>query len=912
MKRILLLICLFSAWCAYAENTMQLSSTQGHPSDTVTLTLSMTNSDEVVALQAMIPLHGQLTFVPGSCVLTDRSNGHYVTATVLHDTLRIYSYSLSLTPYSGNSGDLLSFKVVLKNEPATYTLPLCNAMLSSATGSSLNVSVTAGAATILAPKIALSTGSINYGHIPIRSTYTQNLTVQNTGNEPLNLSSISFNDSTLSATDVAQTIAVGGQSTVSIQYAPVMAGAITRQAVIHSNAHVGDSTVTILADPFSVNELRPLPVSGETDSIVTVSLRMNNMDSIVGLQSGIILPSALTYVPGSFQVSAERSNGHLASAGMSGDTLVMIITHLQNLPLHGGDGVVATFQLQLHGYGYYSLNLIQTALSDASGHNVLSAVYSNGVQIYSPSINCASTLDMGYTPVTEPLQQSISVNNNGNATLVIHQVVFTNSDFSLVTPLPVTISAWQSSELEVEYNGTQEGTHSGLMAIYSNDPFNPMKQVTLTASRYEPNYLKISADANAVVDDAAVFIDLDNYSMVTALQMDVEYPWLHYSTAPSDIHLTERCGNHLITASSLNDSTIRVLILSMQNQPISGNNGTVAKINLHPTDTTDEQSYPFRLHNVLTGGLDGLDRLTSYDSVVYIATRTVHDTTYFPVHDTTYVDVHDTTYIDIHDTTYIDVFIPIHDTTYIDVFVPVHDTIYIDVPYLVHDTTYINIHDTTYVDVYVPVYDTTYVTLYDTVVLTLHDTTYVDVPYPVHDTTYVTITLTDTVYVWQYDTTYITVHDTITIIEPLIWYTLQVLSEDVNKGVAAGSGQFPEGTDVEIAAVPIEGNRFLQWSDGSQENPRSVIVNSDMLLTAQFTTTGVENHIQPTWYAYSDGYQIIVKGVEGQTIHIYDEIGKLIYISAMAPSVVQYPISAIGTYFVQVGTGPDRKVTVMR
>lgn len=855
MKKIgLLIISLLWLGWGYASNTVQLSSAQGHPGDTVTLTLAMDNSDAVVALQTMIPLCGQLTYVPGSCVLTDRGSSHYVSATVLRDTLRIYSYSMSLTPYSGNSGALLTFRVVLKKEPATYTLPLCSTLLSSATGASLAANTTAGAVTILAPKIALSTSSINYGHIPIRSTYTQNVTVRNVGNEPLMLSSVSFSDNTLSVANATLTIPAGSQQSLTIQYAPTVASAVTYQAVFHSNAHVGDSMLTILADPFSVNELRPLYAEGETDSIVTISLRMNNMDSIVGLQTKIILPEALTYIQGSFQVSAERSNGHLASAGLSGDTLVMLITHLQNLPLHGGDGVVATFQLQLHGYGYYTLNLIQTALSDAAGQNVLSAVYSNRVQIYSPSINCANTMDLGNTSVTEPVQQSLTVRNNGNATLVISQVVFTNSDFSLVTSLPVTISAWQSSVLDVEYHGTQEGPHSGLMAIYSNDPFTPMKQVALTASRYEPNYLKISSDENAPVSDAAVFIDLDNYSAITALQMDVEYPWQHYTVAPGDIHLTERCGSHLVTASAQNDSTLRVLILSMQNTPITGNSGAVAKINLHPADTTDAQSYPLRLRNVLTGGLDGRDRLRSYDSVVYIATRIVYDTTYLDGRDTIYV----------HDTTFVDVPYPVHDTTYVGVPYPVHDTTYVEVPYTVHDTNY----------VYLPEYDTTYI--------------------------------------WQYDTIYVILHDTVTVTEPLTWYNLQVLSDDVNKGLAAGNGQFPEGTDVEIAAIPLEGNRFLQWSDGSQDNPRVVTVNSDMIYTVQFTTVGVEDHPRANWTVTAQNGEIVVRGAEGYSVRVYDDTGRLVHVVNRADAETRCFVTVSGIYLVQVDGGTARKVTVIR
>jgi len=315
-------------------------------------------------------------------------------------------------------------------------------------------------------------------------------------------------------------------------------------------------------------------------------------------------------------------------------------------------------------------------------------------------------------------------------------------------------------------------------------------------------------------------------------------------------------------------------------------------------------------------------------------TKTQYDTTYVDIHDTTYIDVHDTTYVDVfvpvHDTTYVDVYVPVHDTTYINV----HDTTYVNVPYPVHDTTYVDvhdttylwqydttfvtlhdttvltIHDTTYIDVPYPIHDTTYVTLTDTIVLNHYDTTYIDVPYPVHDTTYVT--LTDTIVLNHYDTTYISLHDTITITEPLTWYSLQVLSEDMDKGVGAGSGQFPEGTDVEIAAIPIEGNRFLQWSDGSEANPRTITLNDNITLTAMFTPVGVTDLELPSWYVYPEQGAFVVKGTGGHQVSVYDAVGKLLHRYSDAPEILRYSVPAAGSYYIQVDNGAAKKVTVVR
>jgi|GEM_PF-1168361 len=54
--------------------------------------------------------------------------------------------------------------------------------------------------------------------------------------------------------------------------------------------------------------------------------------------------------------------------------------------------------------------------------------------------------------------------------------------------------------------------------------------------------------------------------------------------------------------------------------------------------------------------------------------------------------------------------------------------------------------------------------------------------------------------------------------------------------------------EVTINAVPQEDNQFVQWSDGNTDNPRAIVVNSDIELTAQFElivppTPQVENAV---------------------------------------------------------------------
>ncbi len=54
-------------------------------------------------------------------------------------------------------------------------------------------------------------------------------------------------------------------------------------------------------------------------------------------------------------------------------------------------------------------------------------------------------------------------------------------------------------------------------------------------------------------------------------------------------------------------------------------------------------------------------------------------------------------------------------------------------------------------------------------------------------------------------------------------------------GTFTGTGIFAAGESTTINAVGNNGYKFLRWTDGSMENPRRVIVNGNIALTAQFT-----------------------------------------------------------------------------
>ncbi len=65
-------------------------------------------------------------------------------------------------------------------------------------------------------------------------------------------------------------------------------------------------------------------------------------------------------------------------------------------------------------------------------------------------------------------------------------------------------------------------------------------------------------------------------------------------------------------------------------------------------------------------------------------------------------------------------------------------------------------------------------------------------------------------------------------------HTLTLLSNNDAWGTVAGGGTYPDGTEVQISATAASMAHFVTWDDGVIENPRTIIINSDITLTAQF------------------------------------------------------------------------------
>lgn len=591
---------------ARADNVVTIGTANGAPDEEVTISVSLTNSDVVSSLQVLIPLDEQLSFVEGSAGLTSRCGNHSATAGVKDGALSLIIYSLNLTAFSGNEGEVATFRLKLGNQPGNIALAVSKVILTDASGNGIEgATATNGNVNIRCAKAQYSTTTVDFGQVPIRSTYHQDVEVTNVGNEPLTVSGLQFSTYPTrfsSETDFPLTIEAGNSATIDIKYEPDTRGTVSETVKVVCNSISKLNNITLKAQPFAVNELHIQPAEGIADETVTVSLKMNNMDAISGFQFEFTLPEALTYVANSFTLSDRKENHSIIESETNG-VLRILCYSPDDTPFTAEDGELATMQLKLTGrYStqFETSKCLLTATIDNQVMNVCSANYGATITIRSPQIGASNNLEMGATPVTEDAVKELTVSNYGNAPLTINRVLFDKDGFSIQESLPMTIDASDNKTLTVVYPSKVEGDYSTTMQIYSNDPEQRLWNVNVTGNRFAPNYLSLAAKEVQSGKDLLVDMAMNNYDAINGIQFDVEYPSAYFEPT-EELTTTARAEGWSVSQRAISSNAIRYFFYSLNDVPIAAGEGSIFSLKFKGIFDAPEGTYSLKVTNVKLG-----------------------------------------------------------------------------------------------------------------------------------------------------------------------------------------------------------------------------------------------------------------------------------------------------------------------
>ncbi len=139
-----------------------------------------------------------------------------------------------------------------------------------------------------------------------------------------------------------------------------------------------------------------------------------------------------------------------------------------------------------------------------------------------------------------------------------------------------------------------------------------------------------------------------------------------------------------------------------------------------------------------------------------------------------------------------------------------------------------------------------------------------------------------------------------------VYYTVSIASADATMGSVSEGGEVEEGDSFTFRATANDGYHFLRWNDGDTNAERTVVVTSDTTFTAYFEadggTEGIGGIEAVNAKVYAEHGRIVVEGVEGETVCVFDIVGRQVKNSDLPA----------GVYLVKIGTLLTHKVVVIR
>jgi len=114
----------------YSQNVIQINSGIADLNDTLEIHVRISNDQAFIAFQCDVLTPESFLYIDNSAQLSDRENGHSLTVFELSDTvLRFMSYSALNNFFTGDTGNIMCFKVLSGNITGVFDLEIQNGII---------------------------------------------------------------------------------------------------------------------------------------------------------------------------------------------------------------------------------------------------------------------------------------------------------------------------------------------------------------------------------------------------------------------------------------------------------------------------------------------------------------------------------------------------------------------------------------------------------------------------------------------------------------------------------------------------------------------------------------------------------------------------------------------------------------
>jgi predicted ester cyclase len=346
----LLLTC-FSGYLA-AQNILGIADAQAGTGEEVAVSIQLSNQEPVVAFQMDVPIPEAFTYVGSSAQINpQRGSNHQLSALLLsQNVLRIICFSADNSPFTGNSGEVVSFELTAGNTPGDYILPVENAVVSNQNGVNVLTGTYNATLQLTGPKLS-AIRSLGFGSVALEASAIKELNLINVGQDNLIIESISFSNSSFSSNAVFPlTIEPFRQHTITIGFLASEAGEVSATMSIFSNDPLENPFVVELsANVFSPNYISVVDLTTQPAGNDLLEISIENFDAFTAFQFDLLLPENVSYIPASAVLNPIRVQDHSLVVTDLGNNLLRVLAYsLSQSPFNGNDGVILSLGIELN------------------------------------------------------------------------------------------------------------------------------------------------------------------------------------------------------------------------------------------------------------------------------------------------------------------------------------------------------------------------------------------------------------------------------------------------------------------------------------------------------------------------------------------------------------------------------------
>lgn len=290
--------------------------------------------------------------------------------------------------------------------------------------------------------------TVSFGTVGVGKTTTQSLTVTNTGTSTvtIDLTAVTGASFTTGAGAPAATIAPGQSKTIQIQFAPLSAGSASGGFTLTSNASNSPLTVELVGTGGQPG----LAISPASFNFGSVQVGSTGSATITLTNSGnesVLITQA-----------SATGTGFSANGLSSGATIAA--------------GQSTTFTAQFAPTTAGSASGSISVASNSPNSPLTIALSGSGSQAQITAI--PGTAVFGNVSAGTSNSQTISLTNNGTASLVISHTTVTGTGFSMTgLSTPITIPAGSNTTFNAVFAPGAAGAVTGSIALTSNAPNSP-------------------------------------------------------------------------------------------------------------------------------------------------------------------------------------------------------------------------------------------------------------------------------------------------------------------------------------------------------------------------------------------------------------------------------------------------------